>query len=68
MVSVSCLEFVFCKSDVCVRFVVVFVFYGCLVNDRWLETSSVKWAFILFVAVACFLAIGAVCAGVGAFI
>ena len=33
MVSVSCLEIVFCESDVCFRSVVVFACDGCLVDN-----------------------------------
>ena len=34
VISVSCLEFVFCKSDVCFCSVIVSACDGGLVNDR----------------------------------
>jgi len=33
VISVSCLEVVFCQSDVCFRSVIVGTFDGCLVDD-----------------------------------
>ena len=33
MVSVSCLEGVFCESDVCFRSVIAVTFDGCLVDN-----------------------------------
>ena len=39
MVSVSCYEFVFCKSNVCFGSVVVFAIYSRLVND-WRQFPS----------------------------
>ena len=54
VISVSCLEVIFCQSNVCFRSVIVLMFDGCLVDDWWLEAVSIKWAFVLLLAVACF--------------
>ena len=55
MVSVSCLEVVFSKSNVCFNGVIVAPGDGGLVDDRRLEAISTERACVLLSAVACFV-------------
>ena len=55
VVSISCFEVVFSKSNLCFRGVVFFAFNISLVNDWWLEAISVKWAWVKLSTVACLI-------------
>ena len=55
MVSVSRLEVVFSKSNVCFGGVIVAPGDGGLVDDRLLEAVSIERACVLLWAVACFV-------------
>ena len=63
MVSVSCLEVVSIKSNVCFGGVIVAPGDGGLVDDRRLEAVSIERACVLLSAVTCFVVFCVVCSG-----
>ena len=65
MVSVSRLEVVFSKSNVCFRGVIVAPGDGGLVDDRRSKAVSVERACVLLSAVACFVVFCVVCRHAG---
>ena len=67
MVSVSRLEVVFSKSNVCFGGVFVVPGDGGLVDDRRLSAVSIERACVLLSVVACFVVFCVVCRHVGVF-
>ena len=61
MISVSRFKVIRSKSNVRVSIVVVFARNCSLVDDSRLKAVSVKWAFVLLSAVACFCFVSGVC-------